>query len=80
MAKNKKRTPRYSKAEKHAYYVGMGVGLTANGYGTGLTQRAFRMMSDKEKNLILKVMKRVIIIQRFNQALEVTSEVYFSYV
>jgi hypothetical protein len=49
MAKNKKRTPRYSNAEKHAYYVGMGVGLTANGYGTGLTQRAFRMMSDKEK-------------------------------
>ena len=59
MAKNKKRTPRYSKAEKHAYYVGMGVGLTANGYGTGLTQRAFRMMSDKEKKSYIKGYEKV---------------------
>lgn len=50
-----KRKRKYSALERKAYYTGLGVGLTRNGpSNTGLTRKAFEMMSDKEKSSYLK--------------------------
>ena len=46
----KKRRKSFSKLEKAAFYTGFGVGLTGEGStNSGLTSKAYGMMSDKEK-------------------------------